>query len=143
MPDDAGGPLGPIQAREYDVFISYAHDDEGPDDRGPARQLAEWLEAANYSVWWDKSLIPGQDWPSELEIKIKTSRKTIALWSQRSVASFWCKHEWVIARNLGTLVPIKIEDCEAPPISRVRSAASITTRSTLRTPERRSLSRWS
>jgi len=109
-----GQPDGKIVGREYDVFISYAHSDEGPDDRGPARQLAEWLAAANYTVWWDKSLIPGQDWPSELGVKVEASRKTIALWSKRSVESFWCKHEWVIARNLGTLVPIMIEECEPP-----------------------------
>jgi TIR domain-containing protein len=55
----------PIVGDEFDVFISYAHDDKGADDdRHPARMLADMLEAEGYSVWWDRALLGGDDWPS-------------------------------------------------------------------------------
>ena len=106
-------------AREYDVFLSYAHLD-ADHDVANARQLAGWLESLGYSVWWDRSLIAGDDWPSELEIKVRSSKRVIVLWSPRAANSDWIKFETNIARNEGkrrddnVLVPLIIETCATP-----------------------------
>ena len=44
-----------------DVFISYAKA-----DRPLALKLAAMLEAEGWKVWWDTSLIPGDDFRNEI-----------------------------------------------------------------------------
>ncbi len=106
-------------SRSYDVFLSYARKDLDHDVIN-ARMLAQWLEDLGYAVWWDTSLIPGDDWPSELEIKVRASKRVIVLWSPRAAASDWVKFETNIARNEAkkrnenVLIPLIIEECPTP-----------------------------
>ncbi|MGO8953432.1 MAG: TIR domain-containing protein, partial [Rhodomicrobium sp.] len=100
-------------AREYDVFLSYAHLD-ADHDAANARSLAKWLEGLGYSVWWDRSLIAGQKWPKELEIKVRASKRVIVLWSPRAAVSDWVKFETNLAANEDKLVPLIVERCPTP-----------------------------
>jgi phage replication-related protein YjqB (UPF0714/DUF867 family) len=38
-----------------DIFISYAKE-----DRGKAKDIAEALKQQGFSVWWDRSILPGE-----------------------------------------------------------------------------------
>jgi hypothetical protein len=69
-----------------DVFISYSSE-----DRPFAGRLASALEASNLTVWWDKELIGGKDWETEIRKAIAASHCVIVLWSNRSVTSPYVK----------------------------------------------------
>lgn len=96
----------------HDVFLSYDHQHEG--DFKTASQLAVALELAGYSVWWDRSLIAGDHWPTVIKKKCRSALRVVALITQRSVTRAWCKLEWQIGAAAGTLVPIKLEPCDMP-----------------------------
>ncbi len=100
-------------SRDYDVFLSYARKDL---DQGvvDARRLAQWLESLGYSVWWDTSLIAGQNWPKELEFKLRVSKRVIVLWTPRAAASDWVKFESNLALSEDKLIPLVIEKCPTP-----------------------------
>src|SRR5437763_12452478 len=106
----------PIVGDEFDVFISYAHADKAADsDHSPARTLAAMLEADGYSVWWDRSLIGGQNWLRELSTKVHFARKVIALCSPRWLASQYCRNEMFAAVRVdGKFVPVLIAECTLP-----------------------------
>lgn len=63
------------------VFLSYSRL-----DAGAARQLYETLTKEGYRVWFDEtSLLPGQDWESEIRSAIKTCGAFVVLVSQNSI----------------------------------------------------------
>ena len=114
MAQDTGtGPEGPIEARDYDVFISYAHVDADADVANAAR-IAEWLEGLGYEVWWDRKLIAGQKWPKELKEKVERSTRVIVLWSPRAAESDWVSFETKLADIDDKLVPLIIERHPTP-----------------------------
>src|ERR1700722_7131396 len=65
-----------------DVFISYARE-----DRSQAAELAQLLEEAGYTVWWDWRLVGGSQYREIIDAKLTEARKVIVLWSVRSVGS--------------------------------------------------------
>ena len=95
-------------ARDYDVFLSYAHLD-ADHDVANARQLAGWLEAEGYKVWWDRHLLFG-NWHEQLKQKAEASHKVVLLWSPRAAASKVVFAEAFIGAANHTLCPIIIED---------------------------------
>jgi len=109
-------------AGEYDVFISYARA-----DHKWAQLLAEMLEAAGYSVWWDRDMLGGHDFAAELEKKVLLARRVVGLISPRSIASQWCHGEmWLASNKPGKLIPIIIEGCELPThLSRINAITAV------------------
>ncbi|MDX2288119.1 MAG: TIR domain-containing protein [Hyphomicrobiaceae bacterium] len=113
---------------ELDVFISYAHDDAvEEDDRHPARELADLLTAEGYSVWWDRGLVPSEDWSLRLEEQVRRARRVIGLLSPRSVASKWCHGEmWIASNTPGKLIPVIIDECDVPShLKRIQSVRAV------------------
>jgi tetratricopeptide (TPR) repeat protein len=92
-----------------EIFISYALP-----DRDYARRLANYLEAAGLSVWWDMSLEPGQVFREEIKRRIGEARHVIVLWSVTSVKSRWVLDEAGEAVDQGKLVPVSIGGCKPP-----------------------------
>jgi tetratricopeptide (TPR) repeat protein len=105
-----------------DFFISYT---------GADRAWAEWiavqLEAAGYTTLlqaWD--FRPGSDFVEHMHRAIEQTERTIALLSQRYLASVFAAAEWhaIFAKDpsgqAGLLVPVRIEDCEPPGLLRTR-----------------------
>jgi hypothetical protein len=94
---------GRSRTNEIDVFISYAKEDQ------PAvRELAYFLEAQGYSVWWDSSLRGGDDYQIEIMQKIVQARVAFVLWSYDAVQSKGVRAEAGAALNENKLVPVKI-----------------------------------
>jgi TIR domain/YARHG domain len=87
-----------------DIFISYASD-----DRTEAAALAGFLEDAGFKVWWDRRLIPGQEFHSTIERMIKDCKVAIVIWTETSIKSRWVLGEAETAANSDKLLPVRVD----------------------------------
>ena len=71
-----------------DVFISYASQ-----DRERAALLAHALERAGVSVWWDRTLAPGDQFQSVIDDEIAAAKVVIVCWSPGAIASDWVREQ--------------------------------------------------
>ena len=92
-----------------DVFLSYANE-----DRERAATLARSLEAAGWSVWWDRKIVAGHAFDEAIERELETARSVVVLWSRSSVTSEWVKNEAAAAAERDVLVPASIERVRLP-----------------------------
>ena len=102
---------------QYDVFISYAHEDEKS-----AKKILKALREAKIKTWIDiEQLTPGQNWKNSVQKAIKKSRYFLALLSKKSVSKKgYSQKELKIALNLLDefpesevfIIPVYLEKCE-------------------------------
>jgi TolB-like protein len=76
--------------------------------------LVQALEARGWSVWWDRTIPPGETWDSVIERALDTAGCVVVLWSKVSVASEWVRNEAEEAARRRILVPVLIDDVLAP-----------------------------
>lgn len=106
--NQARAPEG-MTAGPSDVFISYKR------DRFPAAQhLAKTLSLHGFEVWFDRELRSGEEFKTQIEAHLEAARTVVVLWCAKSVLSPWVQHEARIARTLGKIIPVRIEDVEPP-----------------------------
>lgn len=95
-----------------DIFISYKSE-----DRSRAEILAgalENLEDQDWSIWWDREILPGKRFDQIIEEELKKAKCIIVLWSKKSVESDWVLDEAEIGKRRGILVPVLIDDVKIP-----------------------------
>lgn len=92
-----------------DVFISYKSE-----DRERVRQIVSYLEALGVGVYWDRNLLPGQDYSQELTGRARAARAILVCWSAKANASHWVFHEAKIAMEENKLVFITFDRSEVP-----------------------------
>lgn len=68
------------------------------------------LAQAGYHVFWDQSTPPGKDWDSWIRDQLTGAKLVIALWTRSSVASPNCRHEAIIGREAGKLLPVMVDE---------------------------------
>jgi hypothetical protein len=85
-----------------DIFISYSQE-----DREQARLLAAFLEAEGYSVWWDTSLLGGENFRKVIMTELGRAAAVIAIWTEKSVHSDWVASEAGRAHADRKLIPVK------------------------------------
>ncbi len=64
------------------IFRSYAR--TGPEN---ADRIASEIEAAGYSVWWDRHFDRGSKFSKEIERRLEEVQVVVVLWSKDGVAS--------------------------------------------------------
>jgi hypothetical protein len=70
------------------IFLSYARE-----DRRFAKKLAQLLESAGHSVWWDSRIGGGEDFSARIEAELDKSDVVLVAWSKESVKSRWVRDE--------------------------------------------------
>lgn len=90
-----------------DIFISYAKEDQSR-----ARLLAALLEAQGYTVWWDTSLLSGDNFRRRIMTELGKARAVIVIWTRNSVASDWVQSEAGRGHASRVLIPLKAADVE-------------------------------
>jgi len=101
-----------------DIFISYASA-----DRDRAQAIGRALTAQGYSVWWDRSIPPGEIFEEVIQRSLDSAKCVIVLWSTTSVSSNWVKTEAAEAAARKILVPALIDEVRLPiEFKRIQSA---------------------
>jgi formylglycine-generating enzyme required for sulfatase activity len=103
-----------------DIFISYAEE-----DREQARRLAEALEAQGWSVFWDRTILPGKTWRQMIDTALHEARCVIVAWSEASILSSWVCEEADEGRERKVLVPVLLSAVKPPRGFRAIQAASL------------------
>ena len=84
-----------------DIFISYSSK-----DRDWVAELAEVLTTCGYKVWWDRELLPGDNYHKEIDNVLNKARCVVTVWSEHSVESKWVLAESGRADKRGVLIPV-------------------------------------
>jgi formylglycine-generating enzyme required for sulfatase activity len=102
-----------------DIFISYSSK-----DRGKAKDIAEALKRQGFSVWWDRSILPGETFDTVIEEALEAAKCVIVLWSKTSVYKEWVRTEASEGKQRGILIPVLIErDVKIPLAFRLMQVA--------------------
>lgn len=86
-----------------DIFLSYAQE-----DTAHVRELAYFLEAQGFTVYWDTKLRTGDDYQLELQREIAATRAVLVLWSPNSVKSRWVRAEAAAAQLQSKFMPLRL-----------------------------------
>ena len=86
-----------------DVFVSYSRS-----DKARVAPLVAALEAQGWSVWWDPSIAPGQQFDRLIADELDRARAVLVVWSADSVESRWVRGEAREGADRGILVPVQI-----------------------------------
>jgi TonB family protein len=103
-----------------DIFLSYASA-----DRPRVKPLVDVLRQQGWSVWWDRTILPGKTWDQVIEAALAEARCVIVLWSRDSVQSDWVRTEADEAKRRGILVPALLDDVNIPLAFRRIQAANL------------------
>ena len=93
----------------FDVFISYAHENQNR-----AEEFRKMLEAEGWTVWLDDHIPVGSVWSSQLEKALDVANGVIVLWTRQSCKSEWVLKEADYAFAQNKLFGIKLDDCSIP-----------------------------
>lgn len=103
------------------IFLSYCHD-----NASEAQHLHDDLVARGFDVWWDRDLVPGQDWRLEIRRAIESSFAVVVCFSKEAAArersgmypEFRDAIESYRQAAQGTifLIPIRFSECPIPPL---------------------------
>lgn len=104
-----------------EVFISYSRS-----DRAHAQRIAANLQAAGLGVWWDRELLPGDQYDTEIERQIDSAKCVVVIWSASSVASKWVRSEAAEADDRRILIPVAIEAVRLPLAFRLNQTENLT-----------------
>ena len=76
------------------------------------------LEAEGWSVWWDPSINPGEEFDSLISRELDAARTLVVIWTAASVESRWVRGEARDAADRGVLVPARFDNVRMPIVFR-------------------------
>lgn len=91
------------------IFLSYDRE-----DAQKARSVAQLIERAGNTVWWDRNIKGGSQYSQEIEQALADADAVVVLWSSASINSAWVRDEAAAGRDSGRLVPVLIEAISPP-----------------------------
>ena len=101
-----------------DIFISYARS-----TAAQAQVVAETLRRLGYGVWRDDELPAHRAYAEVIEERLRAARAVVVVWSAEAVKSQWVRAEANLAREAGTLVQLRVDDCTLPlPFNEIQCA---------------------
>jgi formylglycine-generating enzyme required for sulfatase activity len=101
-----------------DIFLSYARE-----DRPRVKPVVDALAASGWSVWWDRTIIPGQIFERVIQTALDQAQCVVVLWSRHSVDSDWVQTEADEGQRRGVLIPALLDEVEIPlPFRRIQAA---------------------
>ncbi|CAG0902645.1 unnamed protein product, partial [Cyprideis torosa] len=83
-------------------------------DRTWVAELAEVLTTCGYKVWWDRELLPGDNYHKKIENALNKARCVVTVWSEHSVESKWVLSESGRADKRGVLIPVIYRSATIP-----------------------------
>lgn len=92
-----------------DIFISYSSK-----DRAWVSGLANALEACGFNVWWDKDLLAGDNFYTEIEGMLDKAGCVVTVWSENSVKSEWVLPESKRGISRKAWVPVMYQPTSIP-----------------------------
>lgn len=92
-----------------DIFLSYANE-----DAEAIEQLVDAIQAAGWSVFWDRDIPPGTTWHEVLDEQLTSARCIVVAWTQASTGSRWVREEAEDGRNRNVLIPVLLDAIEPP-----------------------------
>ena len=72
------------------------------------------LEAEGWSVWWDPSIAPGEEFDALISRELEGARALVVVWTPNSVDSRWVRGEARDAADRGVLFPVRFETAKLP-----------------------------
>ena len=93
-----------------DVVVSYKSE-----ERAVAAYLVLMLQAAGFSVWWDKNLEAGSSYDVAIVREITEAKCVVTVWTHASAKSDWVRGEASMAISQNKYVPIRLDGVELPP----------------------------
>ncbi|MBA4233985.1 MAG: hypothetical protein C0465_25770 [Ralstonia sp.] len=87
-----------------DVFISYSKA-----DREHVAKLADQLLRRGVDVWWDRSIVPGDDLEDTIFSEIDRAKVCLILWTANSLTSRWVNMEAKRAQEARKYQPIFVD----------------------------------
>jgi len=94
---------------EYDIFISYAREDEPR-----VNVLVAALESEGWKVFWDRLIPPGTTWEDFIGVHLDSAPVVITVWSTVSIKSRFVKAEANRALRRDVLTPVSIDSVDPP-----------------------------
>ena len=91
-----------------DIFLSYSSK-----DRERVQQLRDALVDRGLTVFWDLEVPAGIDWDTWIRQQLNESGCAVVVWSLNSVGSDNVRHEAVIAKKQGKIVPVLFNALDA------------------------------
>ena len=96
-------------AKAATLFLSYARADEVF-----ARRLANALEQAGHTIWWDALIEGGAAFGRSIADALDSADAVLVLWSKTSVDSDWVKDEAAQGRERQRLIPLSLDGTPPP-----------------------------
>jgi len=92
-----------------DIFVSYSRQ-----DKTRVAPLVAALEAVGWSVWWDPSIAPGEEFDALISKELETAKTLVVIWTPNSVDSRWVRGEARDAADRGVLFPVRFDNAKLP-----------------------------
>ena len=101
-----------------DVFISYARSTESH-----ARAIEKALAAEGFAVWRDDQIPAHRAYAEVIEERLRSARAVVVIWSADAAKSQWVRAEADAARELGTLIQVRVDETLPPlPFNQIQCA---------------------
>jgi hypothetical protein len=92
-----------------EIFLSYSRADSQW-----VKKLVHTIQRAGFAVWFDKEILPGEQFDTVVEAAVAKASKVVVVWSNASIGSRWVRAEAGEGLDRGILVPVLKERVRIP-----------------------------
>ena len=101
-----------------EIFISYARS-----TGASARRIGEALAALGHEVWSDERLPAHRAYADVIDERLRAAAAVVVVWSKAGAVSQWVRAEADLARTMGKLIQVVVDDATPPlPFNQIHCA---------------------